>query len=76
MTVCCSSVMYIEGRLGPDPHQGLLLLSLEACSWHSILITAASISGSGRRMGASASGCCVEAGRATTMAVSKLLVAL
>ena len=68
--------MYVKGRLRPDPHQGLLLLSLEACSWHSILITAASISGSGWRMGASAGGCCVEAGRGATMAVPKLLVAL
>ena len=41
------TVMYVEGRLGLDPHRGLLLVSLEACSWHSILITAASISGSG-----------------------------
>ena len=68
--------MYVEGRLRPDPHRGLLLLSLEACSWRSILITAASISGSGRQMGASAGGCCVEAGRGATMAVPKLLVAL
>ena len=68
--------MYEEGFLGPDPHWGLLLLSLEACLWHSILITAASISGSGQRMGASAGGCCVEAGRGTTMAVPKLVAAL
>ena len=47
MTVSCSSVMYVEGRLGLDPHRGLLLVSLEACSWHSIFITTASISGSG-----------------------------
>ena len=70
------TVMYVEGWLGPDPHWGLLLVSLEACSWCSILITTASISGSGWRMGASASGCCIEAGRGTTMVVPKLLVAL
>ena len=70
------TVMYVEGRLRPDPHWGLLLVSLETCSWRSILITAASISGSGWRMGASAGGCCVESGRGTSMAVPKLLVAL
>ena len=76
MTVRCSSVMCVEGRLGLDPHRGLFLFFLEACSWHSILITAASISGLGQRMGASASGCCVEARRGATMAVPKLLAAL
>ena len=55
--------MYVEGRLRRDPHQGFLLLSLEACSWHSLLTTAASISGLGWQMGASAEGCCVEARR-------------
>ena len=70
------TVMYVEGWLGLDPHRGLLLVSLEAYSWRSILITAASISGSGWQMGASASGCCVEAGRGATMAVPKLLAAL
>ena len=68
--------MYVEGRLRPDPHRGLLLLSLEACSWRSILSTAVSISGSGRRMGTSAGGCCAEARRGTTMAVPRLLAAL